>query len=86
MRNRYETILKKHFRTALIQLRRDSGMTQEQMAQKFCMSLRCYCNLESGKSCCSGVTLLIYLLRCEDSSAFLEEMRRALTDEKAGVI
>lgn len=85
MRNSYETALKKHFRTAIIQYRRDKAITQEQMAQRLGMSLRCYCNLENGKSCCSAVTLMMFLQIIPDPGAFVDAMRQAL-EETSGVI
>lgn len=83
MRNRYEKILKKHFRDAVIRFRQDNALTQDQMAQRLGISLRCYCNLESGKSCCSSVTLMMYLHICEDPGKFVEEMRREIGAEMA---
>lgn len=86
MRNRVANILKRNFRTAIIQHRRDFGLTQEQMAQKLGISLRCYCNLESGKSCCSGVTLMLFLQICEDPMALIEDTRREMEEETTGGI
>lgn len=85
MRNRYETILKKHFRTAIIQYRQDAHLTQEQMAQRLGMSLRCYCNLEAGRNCCSSVTLVMFLHMCGDSGTFVNGVARELEEEMAGM-
>lgn len=85
MRNRLETILKKYFRTAVIQYRQDHALTQEQMAHRLGISLRCYCDLEAGRSCCSAVTLMMYLQICEDPAAFIETMRREMEGELAGM-
>lgn len=85
MRDRYELALKDHFRTAIIQYRRDERLTQEQMAQRLGMSLRCYCNLEAGRSCCSAVTLVMFLHMCEDPGAFIREMGMELDAEMAGM-
>lgn len=86
MRSRYETILKKHFRIAIIQYRQNAHLTQEQMAQRLCMSLRCYCNLEAGRSCCSGATLAMFLRICDDPIAFIREMGQELEEEMAGMV
>lgn len=86
MRNRYEKILKEHFRDALIRFRQEKGLTQEQMAQRLSMSLRCYCNLEAGKSCCSAVTLMMFLGMCEDTEAFVREVTEEFGEEMAGVV
>ena len=42
------------------------------MAVKLHMSVRSYANLESGASCCSALTLVLYY--CPDVSAFLLEL------------
>lgn len=86
MRNQVENILKRNFRTAIIRHRQDNCLTQEHMAQLLGISLRCYSNLESGKSCCSGVTLMLFLQICENPMAFLREFRLDLEEEASGVI
>lgn len=83
MRKYYWYALKKvthdsilHTRTAIL------GISQEQMAAKLHMSVRSYAYLESGASCCSALTLVLYLLYyCPDVPAFLLELREAF--EKA---
>lgn len=86
MRNCAESILKRNFRIAIIQFRQENCLTQEQMAQRLGISLRCYCNLESGRSCCSAVTLMMFLQMCNDSEDFIREMRLALEEEQSGVV
>lgn len=85
MRKQFEIILKDHFRTAVIRFRQANGLTQDQMAQRLGISLRCYCDLESGKSCPSAVTLMMFLQMCEDSRVFTEELRQAFDAEKSAV-
>lgn len=75
MRKIYGNILKKCFYRNLVQARVRMELTQSKMADKLAMDDRSYINLEHGKSCCSAVTLVLFLLYCCDSSAFLEEMR-----------
>ena len=54
-------------------------MTQELMASILEMSTRAYADLESGKSCCSAETLVLYLHRlCPDAGAFLPASSRGL--------
>ena len=77
MRKYYWHALKKithdsilHTRTAVLKI------SQEQMAAKLHMSVRSYAYLESGASCCSALTLVLYLLYyCPDVSGFLSELR-----------
>ena len=78
MRNLYHETLKTFFYSHLI-LQRDSlGMTQVQMARRLSMEERSYVSLEHGKTCCSGLTLAIYLIYCcDDPASYLSELRAA---------
>ncbi len=52
------------------------------MASLLLMSERSFYDLERGKSCCSALTLALYLLYvCEDVSVFLEDLRGEFEDE-----
>lgn len=76
MRKLYHTILKKHFRKALIHTREQKALTQFNMAQLLCMDERSYLDLEHGKTCCSAVTMALFLLYvCDDLNGFLEALR-----------
>ena len=87
MRKYYWYALKKvthdsilHTRTTVLKI------SQEQMAAKLHMSVRSYSYLESGTSCCSALTLVLYLLYyCPDVSEFLAELKAAFekVDEAA---
>lgn len=80
MRNTYHQLLKEHFRAHLLRTRAALDLTQAEMAARLEMDERSYCKLEYRQSCCSAVTLALYLLRvCEDVPAFLEQLRRAFT-------
>lgn len=77
MKEIYTTIFKKYFRYYLLQSRNQLDLTQNQMAEKLNMSNRAYASLESGKSCCSAITLVFFLLLCMDSyDKFLEDLRK----------
>ena len=77
MRRIYRTVLKHHFHTRLIHFRDANGLTQSQMAEKLSMDDRSYIDLDHGKTCCSAVTLALFLVYiCEDVQEFLEELRR----------
>ena len=83
MRKTYHDILKSHFRADLLRTRDALGFTQAQMAEKLAIDERSYSDLDRGKSCCSAVTLCLYLLfLCRDTQAFLEELRHAIENSK----
>lgn len=78
MRRIYRNILKKQFHLQLIHIRETNGLTQSQMAEKLSMDDRSYIDLDHGKTCCSAVTLALFLVYvCHDVQKFLEELRRA---------
>ena len=79
MRKIYRNVLKNHFHIHLIHYRDEKGLTQAEMAEKLSMDDRSYIDLDHGKTCCSAVTLALFLVYvCEDVQVFLEELRHAL--------
>lgn len=79
MRKLYRQILKNCFYRDLIRTRTELALIQSQMAGRLAMDDRSYINLDHGKSCCSAITLVLYLLYCcRDPVQFLEELRREL--------
>ena len=79
-------VLKTHFRRKLVAARADMNISQSDMAQMLSMSLRSYIDLESGRSGCSAVTLVLFLIKvCPDPQAFLEDLRKAMEREPEGV-
>ena len=86
MRKRYTQILKTFFHQKLFRTRVDLGISQEEMAHRLSMASRTYVDLDHGKTCCSGLTLALFLIYvCCDPLKFLEELRDALeaNDNKA---
>ena len=78
MRRIYRNVLKNHFHVHLVQIRTANGLTQSEMAEKLSMDDRSYIDLDHGKTCCSAVTLALFLVYvCEDVHTFLEELRHA---------
>ena len=78
MRRHYTKVLKSFFHQELFRSRVDLGITQEEMADKLSMSSRTYVDLDHGKTCCSAVTLALFLVYvCEDVHTFLEELHHA---------
>lgn len=86
MRNQYETILKHFFFEHQTKTRAELQWTQAKMAERLCMELRSYSDLDQCKSSYSGLTLACYLIYCcEDPMAFLSGLYEAfkpLTDAK----
>lgn len=61
--------------------RKELGMTQAKMAEALDLDLRSYNNVENGRSLCSTVTFLLYLLNvCPDSDGLLEEIKKLMDD------
>ena len=78
MRKTYHAILKERFHISLFQERKRLEWTQSEMAERLYMDDRSYSDLDTGKSCCSAVTLALFLVYvCDDVSHFLEELRNA---------
>ena len=81
MRKHYLSVLKSYFHEQLILRRTELGLTQEQMAQRLAISIRPYVYLDHGKTCCSALTLALFLIYiCDDPQKFLDELRYALED------
>lgn len=78
MRRIYRNVLKHQFHVRLVHVRTASGITQAEMAEKLSMDDRSYIDLDHGKTCCSAVTLALFLVYvCDDVPEFVEELRHA---------
>lgn len=78
----YRTMLSASIRA----YRRHWEISQERMAERLRISPRAYIDLEHGKFCGSGLTVIIFLsqLPREESGEFLQEFYRQLVElEKA---
>ena len=83
MRKLYYTAMKNHFHANLMKSRTRLCLTQAQMAERLCMDERSYVDLDHGKTCCSALTLSLYLVYiCDDVERFLEGLRNAFEAEK----
>ena len=79
IRKWYAQVLKRYFYHQLIQARERLGATQAEMAERLAMDERSYIELDHGNSCCSGLTLALFLaFCCDDPTDFVEGLRRAL--------
>ena len=84
MRKQYTKILKTFFHQELFQRLVDMEITQEEMAHRLSMASRTYVDLDHGKTCCSAVTLSLFLIYiCTDPLEFLEKLRYAFENENS---
>ena len=82
MRNTYRRVLKNYFNNVLVSTRTEQSLTQSQMAERLAMDERSYIDLDHGKSCCSAVTLVLFLIYCcRDPLGFLGEFKNAIETE-----
>ena len=57
--------LKISLKNELISKRAELGLSQEEMSERLCISLRSYSNLEHGKSFCSALSLINFINNCD---------------------
>lgn len=83
MRKVYHIRLREHFHRALVETRDRKELSQAQMAEKLAMDERSYIDLDHGKTCCSAVTLVLFLIYiCEDAGKFLSDLKEALEENR----
>jgi len=76
MRKRYKKELKKFFCEKVKEFRVSNNKTQAQIAEVLVMDTTNYNHLERGKSCCSALTLSLFLIYiCSDPMQFLAELK-----------
>lgn len=76
MRNRYNKELKEICHEHIISAKVEKGLTQAQMAEYLVMDIRSYADIDSGKSACSLLTFVLYLIYlCPDTDQFINEIR-----------
>lgn len=81
MRKIYFAVLKEYFHKRLIETRSAQKLTQAQMASCLEMDDRSYIDLDHGKSCCSSLTLALFLIYCcDDPLLYLQELRCAFKE------
>lgn len=82
MRNLYYDVFKKFFYNKLIENRTSNNYTQAQMSALLVMDERSYVELDHGKSCCSALTLALFLVYCcDDPINFINELREVFDNE-----
>lgn len=81
MREYYRLILKDYFHGQLITTRKALGLTQSQMAERLMMDDRSYSDLDHGKSCCSVITLIWFLMNVSTTPReFLEGLTKVMLE------
>ena len=82
MRKLCENILKRYFYKHLIRTRDDLAWTQAKMAKTLAMDERSYIDLDHGKSSCSALTLILFLIYCcDDPVKFLNDFKAVYEEE-----
>ncbi|MBQ7875717.1 MAG: hypothetical protein IJ316_00345 [Clostridia bacterium] len=86
MRKIYSNKLKEFFCKELIKTRANLGLTQFEISERLALSPRPYIELEHGRSLCSALTLVLYLIYlCPDVEKFLNQVRIIFESDKDDV-
>lgn len=64
MKKHFYNKLKAYMRCELLKTRERLNINQEEMAHRLLISSRAYASLEGGKSCCSLLTVVLFISRC----------------------
>ena len=87
VRDKYNQVLRIYFYNKVFKARVNLDISQEEMAHRLSLSCRSYVDLEHGETCCSAVTLAIFLIYvCNDPLAFLEELRYAFETVRTAAV
>ena len=87
MRTKGYEIIKQYMREEMLKTRTELKITQVEMAQRLRISSREYTNIESGISCCSTLTFMIYMQEFNhDTQRFLDGLKAALEAEKEDTV
>ena len=82
MHSVFKEVITEHIKAT----RKELGLTQAEMATKLQIDLRTYCNIESGRSLCGTMTLLMYLVYiCPDVNGLLENIKNR-KEEKEKIV
>lgn len=85
MRGYYKKIVKSLFCRYLKETRKTAKLTQSKMAEKLAMDVRSYIDLEHGRTCCSAITLALFLAYlCDDPAKCARELRDAFEQGGSG--
>ena len=78
--NDYKLLLREQFSAQIKASRNVRKLTQEEMAEKLHITSRAYSDLERGRSCCSAIALLFFLLmlKSDELEDFLNRLRKQI--------
>lgn len=87
MRNEMEMVLKQKFRNLALKIRCEQGLTQSEMSKALVMSERSYEDIERGQSGCGALTIVLLLMKVDNSIIVLDDLRMELEKayDKAGL-
>lgn len=86
MRNLYNKQLKTICHEHIISTKVENELTQAQMAEYLAMDIRSYADIDSGKSSCSLLTFVLYLIYlCPDVDELINEIRLSFESIKNNV-
>lgn len=86
MRNLYNKQLKTICHEHIISTKVENELTQAQMAEHLVMDIRSYADIDSGKSSCSLLTFVLYLIYlCPDIDELINEIRLSFESIKNNV-
>ena len=76
----YKLLLQKQFSRQVKALRQERNLTQEEMSEQLHITSRAYSDLERGRSCCSALALLFFLLmlKSDELEEFLNRLRKQI--------
>ena len=86
MRKTYNDILKELCHDRIVSARIENNLTQAQMAEYLVMDLRSYANIDSGRSSCSLLTFVLYLIYfCTDITDFIQGIQISFDNARQNV-
>ena len=74
MRHEMEKVIKEEFKELVSNKRYALELSQAKMAEALAMSERSYEDIESGRSSCGTLTVLLILMKMENRDEFLAEL------------
>lgn len=83
MKTLYLKILKHYLHVQMKDTRKELHMTQAQMAEKLEIDTRSYSDIDTGKSLCSTLTFVMFLIYfCKDPMKLLEDIKKLFDEAK----
>lgn len=81
MRSKYTEQLKAICRKHIVSVRLSNKISQAKMSEMLMMDLRSYADIENGKSCCSLLTFILFVICfCIDANDIINEIKIAFEE------